>query len=233
MSLTFTLTGNSSVLSSQFNPPIYLDEDSSYEIGVANFDTFNSIPNIDERNNVFVFGEKDQHRIEIVPGSYELSHVIEIIKKQVLLQDDTTILLIKSDIHTAKVSIECNRKINFNVANSIGSVLGFEKKILEPDYIHISDNEVKILKVNSICIDCDIAVGSYLNDAPVHIIHQFFPTVPFGYKIVESPLTILYFPVSVKTINSITIKVVDQDNSLINFRKETITLRLHLRKKNL
>lgn len=231
MSLTFTLSGESSVLTSQFNPPIYLEEDVNYEIGLSTFDTFNSIPNIDARNNVFVWGDQDQHRIEIDEGSYQLDNIIQIIQDHVKRQDDTTILLITTNIHTAKVQIECNRKINFSVANSIGPVLGFKNRILDASYIHTSDHEVKILTVNSICIDCDIAVGSYLNDDPVHIIHQFFPTVPFGYKIVESPLTILYFPVSVKTINSLTVKIIDQSNNLINFRGETITVRLHLRKK--
>lgn len=231
MSLTFTLTGNSSVLTSQFNPPIYLEEDVDYEIGLSNFDTFNTIPNVDERNNIFVWGDQDQYQIKIEEGSYEMDHIIKILLDQVELQNSDTILIIKPDVHTAKVSIQCNRRINFSVQNSIGSLLGFEKKMLEPDYTHFSDHEVKVLKVNSLSIDCDIAVGSYLNDDPVHIIHQFFPTVPVGYKIVEAPLTILYFPVSVKTINNITVKIIDQDNSLVNFRQETITVRLHLRKK--
>ena len=96
-----------------------------------------------------------------------------------------------------------------------------------------SDHVTDILKVNAICIDCSIVTGSFHNGKPVHIIHQFFPTVSPGYKIVESPLPILYFPVSVKTINNITVKVVDQDYNLINFRGETITVRLHLKTENI
>lgn len=232
-SLTFTLTNRSSILNYNFNPPIYLDEDSSveYEIGLANFDTFNLIPNVDRRNNIFSWGEDDKFKFEIPPGSYELKDLIEIINTRITLLDDEAVIVFTPNIHTAKVKIGTNRRINFEIPNSVGSVLGFKNKILEPDNIYEPDEEVRILKVNAICIDCNIAVGSFLNSKPVHIIHQFFPTVPYGYKIVESPLNILYYPVSVKTINNLTVKIIDQSGHLIDFRGEEITIRLHLRKK--
>jgi hypothetical protein len=108
--------------------------------------------------------------------------------------------------------------------------LGFKKRIIKANTLNESDFPVQIIKVNAICIDCNIAAGSYFNEKPVHIIHQFFPTVGPGYKIVESPLNILYFPVTVKTINNLTVKILDQDGNLINFREETISVRLNLRK---
>lgn len=233
MSLTFTLSGKSSILSYSFNPPIYLDEDSSvnYEIGLANFDTFNLIPNVDKSNNIFVWGPKDSFKLEIPVGSYELKDLIEIITSTVNRQDEEAVMTITSNKNTAKVVIGTNRRINFGVENSVGPVLGFNKKILDADDLHHSDEEVRILKINSVCVDCNIATGSYLNSKPVHIIHQFFPTVPYGYKIVESPQNILYYPVSIKTINNLTVKVVDQSGELIDFRGEEITIRLHLRRK--
>lgn len=235
-SLTFTLTNRSSVLSYNFNPPIYLDEDSSveYEIGLANFDTFNLIPNVNEKNNIFMWGEEEQaesFKFEIPIGSYELKDLIEAIISEITLRDDEAVITITPNIHTAKVKIATNRRINFGIPNSVGSVLGFKNQILEANNIYESDGEVNILKINAICIDCNIAVGSFLNSKPVHIIHQFFPTVPYGYKIVESPLNILYYPVSIKTINNLTVKVIDQSGQLIDFRGEEITIRLHLRKK--
>lgn len=232
-SLTFTLTNNSSTLSYNFNPPIYLDEDSSveYEIGLANFDTFNSIPNVNQSNNILVWGAADEFKTEIPVGSYELPDLIDEIITKINLLDDEAVISITPNIHTAKVTIRTNRKINFQTPNSIGTVLGFRNKILEADDIHHSDTEVQILKINAICIDCNIAMGSFLNSKPVHIIHQFFPSVPYGYKIVESPLNILYYPVSTKTINNLTVKVIDQNGNLIDFRDEEITIRLHLRRK--
>lgn len=233
MSLSFTLTGNSSILTHNFNPPIYLDDDSSieYEIGLANFDTFNTIPNVEKTNNIFVWGDKNENMVEIPVGSYELKDLIEILIEKINQQDDDATITMTTNIQTSKITIHTNRRIDFQVSNSIGSVLGFEKKVLDANSSYIGDKEVRILKVNSICIDCNIAQGSYLNSEPVHLIHQFFPTVPYGYKIVESPLNILYYPVSIRTINNLTIKILDQSGRLIDFRGEEITVRLHLRRR--
>ena len=169
MSLTFTLGRCSSILTHDFDPPIYLNDEIEYEI----------------------------------------------------------------DLNTFKVTIKTNRRINFGVDNTIGSLLGFRKRMLNADEKSVSDHQVKILNVNTICVDCNLAIGSYLNGEPVHLIHQFNAKVPTGYKIIESPVTILYYPVSVKTINNITVKIIDQSGNIIDFREEEITVRLHLRKKDL
>lgn len=228
MSYTFTLSGKSSVLSDDFNPPIYLD-DGEYEIGLANFDTFNNIPNIDEKNNVLVWGKNNEFRYEIPVGAYEISDIIKIIERE-MFQIAITTTQITPDERTSKVTIKSTEWINFEVDHSIGSLFGFTKIKLEPNIIHSSVYSINILKVNTICIDANIAIGSFLNGNPVHIIHQFFPQVPNGYKIVEQPLTILYYPITIKTISNITVRVLDQDLALVNFNNETITIRLHLRK---
>lgn len=113
---------------------------------------------------------------------------------------------------------------------TIGDILGFNNKIIKGDgYPNESDRPAEIIKVNSLCIDCSIAEGSYLNGQPVHIIHQFFPNVPPGYKIIESPQNIIYFPVTTQIIDKITIKLFDQNLNLVDFRKETVTVRLHVK----
>lgn len=249
---TFILTGNTSVLSRNYNPAIYLDGE--YEIGLTNFDTFNFIPNIDKSNNLFVWGGEageEEKSFEISTGSYELNDLVTIIQNQVGELDESAQITFTVDVHTAKVSITSNRRINFMPNNSVGRVFGFFPRILEPTpssssssssknsdgqtttmTTHLPDEQVRILRINTVCIDCNIAVGSFLNSEPVHIIHQFFPSVPYGYKIIESPLNILYYPVSIKTINNITCKIIDQKGNLISFGEDEITIRLHLRRKN-
>lgn len=51
-----------------------------------------------------------------------------------------------------------------------------------------------------------------------------------GYKITETPFQIIYLPVSVDEISQLALSVVDQDNKLIDFRKEQILIRIHLKK---
>lgn len=224
MSLTFSLSGNSNVLNADFNPPIYLDDNSDYVIGLTNFETFNVIPNIDETNNKFTY---DNVTLTIPTGAYEVDDINTYIQKAI--QPSSKIKII-ANRNTSTVSINTNVDIDFTSNTSIGQTLGFKKRILKANYLNESDFPVEILKVNALCIDCNIATGSYSNGEPVHIIHQFFPTVAAGYKIVESPQNILYFPVTVKTITNLTVKILDQDGNLVNFRGETITVRLHLKK---
>ena len=73
MSLTLTLSGTRSVLSVNYFPPIDLS-DGAYELGLANFETYNTIPNVTSANNKFYFGDKDT-RIRIPDGSYELRDI--------------------------------------------------------------------------------------------------------------------------------------------------------------
>lgn len=230
MSFSFTLSGNSSIISYDFNPPIYLDENEDYEIGLVNFSSFNTIPNIDKSNNMFIWGKRNEHGFEIPVGAYELDDITRIIKQKMIERENDAIIDIIPNINTSHITISSNKEISFKDPNSIGQVLGFETISLKANKVYTSKHTVKIIKVNSIGIDCSIASGSYLNGKPVHIIHQFFPTVPSGYKIVESPQNILFFPVSVKTVNNITVKIIDQVGNLINFQEEEITITLHIRK---
>lgn len=227
---SFILTGKSSELSFDFNPNIFLDEDLNYEIGLTNFDSFYSIPNVDETNNVFAWFEKNEFfKVAIPIGSYELNTLIDVLQKEILKEDQTALISFSFDVNTATVTLTTNRKISFNIENSIGSVLGFKKDI-EADTVVKGDAPVEILKINAICVDCNIASGSYLNGEPVHIIYSFFPTVSPGYKIIESPQTVIYYPVIIKQLKNITLRIIDQDGKLINFRGENITVRLHLKK---
>ena len=71
--MTFTLTGKSSVLSTSFFPPIKLEEDAHYFLGLIDFETFNSIPNVDETNNLFYYDDKGV--LEFPVGSYEIEDI--------------------------------------------------------------------------------------------------------------------------------------------------------------
>ena len=76
-------------------------------------------------------------------------------------------------------------------------------------------------------MECDITTGAYVNDKKVRTIHEFFPAVPPGYKIIEIPSKVIYQPVSVSSIHHIQLRIVDENENLIDFQGETITVRLH------
>lgn len=241
MSYSFVITGNSAVLSAEYHPPIYLDENVEYVIGLVNFETFNTIPNIDIGNNLFLYNSQwvipnmvngqMESKIVIPPGSYELEDLNKYIKDYVLQQNSKDTFEMWANNNTLRTHFKTSVKVTFK-DGTIGKVLGFKNGSYEANKEHESDYPAEIIKVNSININCSIAEGSYLNGQPVHIIHQFFPNVSPGFKIIESPQNVIYFPVTGKIIDKIIIKIVDQDGELVNFRGETITLRLHLRELN-
>jgi len=154
-SFTLTLSGRSSTLETQYFPPIELSADKNYVAGLVEFTTFNSIPNIDVGNNkVYIEGCQI---LTIPTGSYEIEDIESYIRKAIC-QSNVTISIQpnNNELHS---EIKCNRRIHFELEDSIGRLLGFTKRILEADVLHKSDLPVAILKVNTLQIQCNITVG--------------------------------------------------------------------------
>lgn len=227
MSYIITLTGDSSVLSAQFDLPIILNDETSYAIGLLQFESYNTIPNIFPPNNTFkLYGNDD---IVIATGAYELSNLNDAINLELGKRGGDFIEL-KGNNNTMKTLIRSTKWIDFTPKTSIASLLGFDAKQYEPNKWHESETLTKIITINSLLIHCNVAMGSYKNGVPSHIIHQFYPTVPAGFKIVEAPSSIIYLPINRKTITNIQVKITDQDDKPVSFASETVTVSLHLKK---
>lgn len=220
----FCLSGVGSVLSCEVFPPLDTSQ-GSWEIGLVGFTTYNSIPNIEQNvNDMFHYGEKE---ITIQEGSYEIQDLEQYILSR--LDKDTSFSL-KANNNTLKAELLCNKQVHFNKPRTIGSMLGFHSASLAPNQKHVSNKPVSIIRVNSIRIECNIARGSYRNGRESHVIHEFYPDVGPGFKMVVVPQNIIYLPLNVQRVNSIVIHVNDQNGSLVNFRNEEISLVLHIRR---
>lgn len=232
MSLVFTFTGAQSELTNIHFPTLTLDGE--YVCGLVDFHVFNSIPNIDERNNVFHIGN---HVIKIPTGSYELDDISQYVTEQLKKLDPQAELIIEANNNTMKTVISTNRYIHFETTNSIASLLGFKRKLLKTPvsknetkvFVFESNQPIDIMSVNMIRVLCNIISSSYLNNKLVHDLHEFPIDVEPGYKIIERPSNVIYLPVTVNEINTVTIRVEDERGELINFRGETITVRIHLK----
>ncbi|KYN42486.1 hypothetical protein ALC56_03032 [Trachymyrmex septentrionalis] len=82
MSLTLTLSGKSTVLAANYFPAIDLSDD-DYELGLVIFETYHTIPNVNNSNNKFYFA-KDDVEITIPEGSYEVRDINEFLKRAIL-----------------------------------------------------------------------------------------------------------------------------------------------------
>lgn len=220
----FKFSGKSSILSWNLEEPLELDENVDYGIGLINLETYHSFPNIIEGENNKLYIDNDE--ISFPTGTYELSDINEYIQKHLDSQD---VFEVYPNYNTLKCHLKSNREVDFSKKGTFASLLGFEEKKLLANEMHTSENSVNIMKTNAICVDCNIATGSYDNGKSGHLIYSFFPLVPVGAKIVETPQNIIYLPISVRTIRNISLKIVDQDGELVNLRGETVTVTLHLK----
>lgn len=226
-SLILTLSDTSSVLESKYFPPIQLSPNKNYALGLVEFLTFNSCPNVDKNNNTFKLLESEVEEIVIPIGSYDIDDIEKFLQKK--LSKNKVSFNLKANNNTLRSEIKCSKDIDFQSNNSVGRLLGFTPRILKANILHKSDLPVQILKVNSLRIECNITAGAYINGNKVHTIHQFFPTVPPGYKIVEVPSQIIYLPITVDCIDHLQLRIVDQDGHKVNFRGEVVTIRLHIK----
>lgn len=235
---TIILTGESTNFTTFFNTPIELHPNKDYEAALVHLHTYNSIPNITNKNNIFKYSTNKGATwkiLELPPDAYEYKHIAQEIQMQMIENDDydkeTQQYYINFDVWRLSSIIEITNedyKIDFGCTNSIGSVLGFGNEIISKGK-HKSPNIVKITDINSILVNVDFVSNSYLNKNSTPTLYEFYPKVGPGYKIIEEPNNFIYLPINRKRIDSVRFWLTDQNGRPIDLQGETITVYLHIR----
>lgn len=226
------ITGNKSELKCTLFPPLDLSSSEEWEMGFLDLMTYNSIPNVEENvNNILYFGS--DNKISLPTGSYEISDINKYITKELKQNHPSVTFELLANNNTLKSEIRCSEKLDFSQPSNIGSLLGFtERKILDANKWHSSPSQVSINKVDVIRITCNIVRGSYRDGVEGHVLHEFYPLVGPGFKIVEIPKSIIYLPIfKQNSLSEFTIRLEDQEAHLVNFRGENINLRVYIREK--
>lgn len=239
-SLTVTFSGTSSELVSTFFPPLLLSSDYEWEVCLLDMTTYNSIANVmDGVNNQLTFknvNDDSMTTVKLPSGAYEIEDIDTFLQDKLGGADK---IKLRANNNTLKTELKSSYTVVINYTEpTIAPLLGFMKedsdsRFLEPNKWHVSNATVNIIKVNVIQVKCNIVHGSYRDGNDDHILHTFYPSVPPGFKIVEKPNNLIYLPVNVNRIDNIRVSILDQDDSIIDFRGEVITVRLHLRKREL
>ena len=233
------VSGDKSNFNTLFNPKIELDKEKVYEIALVNLETYYSFPNIDDSNNIFVYSHDQGQtwtKIKIPIGSYEIDDINNYLRfemQRIGHYDEVNneqFINIAANSNTLKCILIIGQgyQVDFNQANSLSKVLGFTGNKYNEGF-HESEKPVNILSINSILVNIDIIDGSYVNGKTKNTIYSFFPDVSPGFKIIESPVNLVYLPILPQTIQNINLTITDQDENILNLRGEKLTARFHIR----
>lgn len=165
--------------------------------------------------------------LQVPTGSYELKELKIYLEELAKAYGVNFTLTLNPS--TMKLQMTSDHEIYFPEENSLRTVLGFLDTSYAPNVVHISERVPQISSINIINVECNLTSGSFRNGKKSHCLYSFASTVATGYKLIERPQHILFFPVHGREISTIIFRLTDQQGNLIHFNNEEITIHLILR----
>ena len=236
------VSGSGSRLRTNYNPPMVFESSGvGYEISLLRLETYFSFPNIASSNNavrISIDHGKKWYDIMIPTGCYDIDSINTVVQRMLMTEygekEKEKHVILSANKNTLKCILEirdASTIVDFKVDNSLRSVLGFKEQKYSGVNRYESENIVNILNVNSILVHCDIVGASRLNGIEAPVIYNFFPDVSPGEKIVSQPKHLIYIPLTMNVIPSMTSWLTDQNSRELDLRGEELTLTFHVRKR--
>ena len=117
--------------------------------------------------------------------------------------------------------------INFDIENSIASLLGFREIVYEQSK-YTSRKIIDIMGFSTNNIHCNVISGAKDNGNNTDKLYTFTLTEPPGYLINAIPTTILYQNVTKDRIEYIEFRIKDEHGRHIDFNGDVLCFTLHL-----
>ena len=231
------VSGKDSRLETSFNPSLDFPKSYPYEMALCRLETYYSFPNIDATNNTVNVSRDNGSNwmtITIPTGCYEIKAINNVIQRFIKKAGGKAdVINLSPNPNTLKCVLNIKEEasgyeVDFNVNNSLRSVLGFNAKRYKSGR-HESENLVNIMNVNSILVHSNVVGASRVNGIEAPIIYTFFPNVAPGEKIVSTPLHLIYLPLMLNTISHMTCWVTDQNGRDLDLRGEELTITFHIK----
>ena len=165
---------------------------------MVNLETYYSSANIRGDNNSFKWSADDGM-------TWTILHI--------RINSDITIL---PNINTLQCILTVVGAKCFDVPNSLASVLGFKQSTAYGVGRLASENLVNIMSVNSILVHCNIIHSSYRRGTQAPVAYNFYPNTAPEQKILEAPHNLIYLPVTVDVISTLSVWLMDQHGKLLD-----------------
>ena len=237
MAFHISVTDKKSYIVREYDEGIKLD--GAYEVGLRSLVTYNAIPNIspEKKNNTFYLKQingADGYVLTIPKGAYEVEDLIAYIKNDEGVKKIEPNLSIKLNKNTLRVNLYTeNCLVDVpppDLGSAVLSILGFKYGRYEPKILHVASTPVDIMPINTIKIRCNLIASNFDNlTRGDNTIYEFPLNAEVGEKIIERPNTVAYYTVTTDTIYTLVLSIVDQDDNLIDFCGERISLSLGFR----
>ena len=213
-----------------------------FKIAVTFLSAYNGIFNITNDNNKFYFTKSitdDDHYIMITipPGAYEIESLNDEIKRIIIDDEHFTEpnypFKIKPNFSTLGSIIEISNQesaISFKPDDSIGSLLGFNKRTIFDEY-NLSDIPVDIISFDNIFIECDIAQGMIFRGKRSGIIFNFVMDVDPGYRYIHKfHGGVQWYMLETKDfVSSINFKLKNENGGSVSFNGQSVSFRLSIK----
>jgi len=261
MSFLFNFSDTTSILTADISPPLVLDPDKEYGIGLLYVTGTNSLDNITSHNNTFKVGFEIKTKIYqldifVSPGIYEFEELIQTIRKDLKstlkknYEADSEFNEIINASEKIKITVDNNTQlctiesepfaIFFPKEKSLGTVLGFPQteeinpllsptSSSKPIYTRTGTESVHMVTNSAIHIHCNLVEKAYINGKLTHLLYSLPMTEASGFTFNKSPKDIIYIPISSRIINRIELEIRNQSGHLLDFKKDLITICLHLK----
>ena len=89
----------------------------------------------------------------------------------------------------------------------------------------------KVQSVNSILVHYNIIYSSYMRGQQAPVVSNFFPNAAPGQKILEAPHNLIYQPVTVDVISTLSVWLTEQDGEHLDLSGEKLNIHFHLRER--
>lgn len=168
---------------------------------------------------------RKEHKVP--PGIYELAEIGNYIESTV---PDKKVFWMIANKNSLKVELGGDIGIDFSSPSSIGPTLGFERKVYRKGGNYASTRVVDLFPINMIRVRCNL-VKSNVEDTRLNddAVYEFPLKAQAGEKIVERPSTTTFYRVNTDILHDLHLKIVDQDNRLVDFRGERLNILLEFR----